>query len=956
MSAYDPAVVQTTLERLHAPGDVFEVRILRTGRDGTVSGYLDDPAEASTAIAPYDGEVPGVYATLNPVDPSLLARAENRLRTHASDTTRDRDVVRRRWLLIDVDYRRPAGMSATDEEVDAAIAVARRAKVHLEDERGWSAGIMVHSGNGAHLLYRIDLPNDDSSRNLVKRVLTALATRFDDGDVHVDTSVYNAARIVKVPGTMACKGEDLPERPHRRSHILDQPEVLTPVPSALLEALAGPVMGAPTSATGNAAGPRFDLEGFIERNGLKIRKTKQNADGDLYELDTCPFNPEHDRGEAFLMQLPNDALSAGCLHESCTWGWADLREKYEPSAGDSSLDDDGHVKAELARLAALDTLAYERERKEAAETLGFRVTILDSLVEALRKTEQPGSGNLFLEDPEPWPDPVGGAELLDELCAAARRYVSLPAGAAEAIALWCLHAHAHDAAEVSPILGLTSPILGCGKTTLMTLLAGMVPRPLPASNITAAAVFRAVEKYRPSLMIDEADTFLRDNDELRGVLNSGHARAGAYVVRTGGDTHEPAVFHTWAPKAIALIGRLPATLASRSIHIELKRLAPDEQVEPLRLHKLGDLLHLRRKAARWAADHLEELREHDPDMPPELKGRAADNWRSLLSIADIAGGEWPQLARQAAVALSADTSEQTAGIMVLEDLRKLFEERGDRLPTADILETLNAMEDRPWPEWNRGRELSPSGLARLLLPFGIRPRTIRPGGGSTPKGYLKEQFEDAFVRYLPGPGAATPPQPASETEEAPSPAATPQGPVAAGQDREPASRTECGGVAAAGPPTTSIDAVPPATTGGLSMTAREIIEDCEHRSIKVFCISDFEVRLFPYSDDDPPVPDWLESAARERALEIIDYVRFKGAAKELKTDAERRLRSICPSKTLRKSPQWQGYEGRMREADQAEDLERLTDLLTDREQYVIAIFGDKREERRRKRYEDKYGG
>ncbi|MHB0981034.1 MAG: hypothetical protein ACYC5Q_13375 [Thermoleophilia bacterium] len=140
------------------------------------------------------------------------------------------------------------------------------------------------------------------------------------------------------------------------------------------------------------------------------------------------------------------------------------------------------------------------------------------------------------------------------------------------------------------------------------------------------------------------------------------------------------------------------------------------------------------------------------------------------------------------------------------------------------------------------------------------------------------------------------------------------------------------------------------------MTVTEIIEECSRRSIAVLCIGDFEVRLFPRSDDDPPVPDWLESAARERALEIIDHVRFHRAAREMKTDAERRLRSICPSKLLRKSAVWQRYEERIREADEAGDLERLTALLTDREQYVIALFGDKREERRRKRYEDKYGG
>ena len=412
------------------------------------------------------------------------------------------------------------------------------------------------------------------------------------------------------------------------------------------------------------------------------------------------------------------------------------------------LESPDDVETELERLAGLSTLTYERERIEAAKALGMRTSILDEVVKARRTTAQ-DAGGLCLEDPEPWPEPVGGAELLDELTTAVKRYVSLPAGAPEAIALWMLHSHSHNAADVSPILAVTSPTPECGKTTLLTFLQAITPRALSTANITAAALFRAVEKYEPTLLIDEADTFLRDNDDLRGVLNSGHARGSAYVIRTVGEDHEPRQFRTWAPKALALIGRLPATLASRSIHIELQRLAPGESVEPLRLHRMDVFEPLRRQASRWAADNLEDLRPHEPDIPPELYGRSADNWRSLLSIADAAGGDWPQRARLAAVSLSAAGSEQTAGVLLLEDLRRLFSENGDRLATTTILDELHEMEDRPWPEWKRGKELSARGLAKLLNPFGVSSRAIKFRSGDVAKGYRLDQLEDAFRRYLP---------------------------------------------------------------------------------------------------------------------------------------------------------------------------------------------------------------
>ena len=157
------------------------------------------------------------------------------------------------------------------------------------------------------------------------------------------------------------------------------------------------------------------------------------------------------------------------------------------------------------------------------------------------------------------------------------RYLALPEHGAVKLALWTVHAHAFEASFVTPRLAITSPQKGCGKTTVLDLLSGLVPKPLQAANVTAAAVFRTIEAKRPTLLVDEADTFLAENEELRGVLNSGHTRNGAVirVVEHEGD-FEPRQFSTWAPVAIAKIGKLPGTLEDRSIKLEMRRASPGE--------------------------------------------------------------------------------------------------------------------------------------------------------------------------------------------------------------------------------------------------------------------------------------------------------------------------------------------------------------------------------------------
>ena len=214
-----------TCRLLMAPGAVHELRIPKAGRHGTISGYFDSIEALADAVLPLDGTVPAIYVTLSPCNPALLARAANRLRERAETTTSDADVLRRRWLLLDFDPLRPAGISSTNREHGRAISAACGAWDDLRGA-GFPDPVVADSGNGAHLLYRLDLPNDSGATDLIKGILAGVAARCAPDDIAVDQTVFNAGSITKLYGTMACKGDNVPERPHRRSRLLEIPDHL----------------------------------------------------------------------------------------------------------------------------------------------------------------------------------------------------------------------------------------------------------------------------------------------------------------------------------------------------------------------------------------------------------------------------------------------------------------------------------------------------------------------------------------------------------------------------------------------------------------------------------------------------------------------------------------------------------------------------------------------------------
>jgi hypothetical protein len=198
---------------------VFEIRCPNTTK-GTISGYFDDLHRAGIIAAEISGQVPAVYTTLNPVDPRLLSRSVNRVKCYVKDTTSDKDIVGRCWLPIDFDPIRPAGISSSDQEHAAAIERATECRTWLR-HIGFPDGILADSGNGAHILLPIDCPNDKDAAGLIDDCVKAINARFSDDAVVIDLSVFNAARIWKLYGTLVCKGDSTPERPHRMAKILE---------------------------------------------------------------------------------------------------------------------------------------------------------------------------------------------------------------------------------------------------------------------------------------------------------------------------------------------------------------------------------------------------------------------------------------------------------------------------------------------------------------------------------------------------------------------------------------------------------------------------------------------------------------------------------------------------------------------------------------------------------------
>lgn len=404
-------------------------------------------------------------------------------------------------------------------------------------------------------------------------------------------------------------------------------------------------------------------------------------------------------------------------------------------------------------LASLKQLAYERVRKDQAKQMNCRPTVLDEMVKAARSDESEADRLPFAEV-EPHPEPIDPAQLLNEVSDTIRLFIVLDTEQAHAAALWCALTWFIDVVEVAPLAIINAPEKSCGKTQLLTVLGRMAYRPLPASNASASALFRAVEKWKPTILIDEADTFFRDNAELHGMVNAGYLREG-FVLRSEavGDSFEPRMFSVFSAKAlagIALEKHLPDATMSRGIVFNLRRKLSHESVSRLRHADRSLFTGIAEKLARFALDYSQQVRQARPALPDELSDRDQDNWDGLLAIASCAGDEWVARATAAALKLSgAGEKTISTGNELLSDIQQVFDnKRVDRISTVDLIAALCADEELSWNTYNRGKQLSPKQLATRLKGYGIASKTFRLGAYETAKGFELGQFADCFARYL----------------------------------------------------------------------------------------------------------------------------------------------------------------------------------------------------------------
>jgi len=401
----------------------------------------------------------------------------------------------------------------------------------------------------------------------------------------------------------------------------------------------------------------------------------------------------------------------------------------------------------IQRLAALSPLQYDQVRKSEAKALGVRPTTLDSAVKESRKE---GLNDSPFEEVDPWPEAVDGAELLTAITKLVQRFIICSTQTAHAVALWIAMTWFIDVVQIAPLAVITAPEKRCGKSLLLSLIGKLVLRPLPSSSISPSALFRSIDAWEPTLLIDEFDACSKDNEELRGLINCGHTRDSAFIIRCQGDDYIPKKFNAWGAKALSGIGHVADTLMDRAIVLELRRKLPDEKIDRIRHAEPGLFDELSSKLARFAEDNAEQVRLIRPALPPSLNDRAQDNWEPLLAIAKVAGGGWYEIGIAAALKLSGgENLSQSFGTELLSDIQEIFERNGiDRISTAELIKELCSDDEKPWATFNKGFQIKPRQIAAKLKGYGIHSKTVRTGYGETPKGYEVNQFKEAFSRYV----------------------------------------------------------------------------------------------------------------------------------------------------------------------------------------------------------------
>lgn len=395
-----PAVIiKAALDLLHAPGDVFEVRVPKT-KAGTISGYFNDTAIAAALIAKENGKHQSMYVTANPVNPDLLARCQNRFEYGTFLTSTDADISRRRWFLMDFDPIRPAGISSSDSELYETTEKADFV-VDWLTSIGWPEPIKANSGNGVHVMYRVDEPNDDAARVDFECALKMLSSLFSDDKVKVDVTVFNASRVWKIYGTVSAKGSDTAERPHRVAMVTHIPRDIVLLTREQIENVARPIRDAKSEEYRDMTGEFIgDMVKWLTDRKQTVTSGPRpmfGNEGQKWIISKCPFNENH---QSPMVGLVNNRPVFRCLHDSCSaFRWKEFREKVDPTYKDPETvydrlkgwcdGDQAEMDTELVQTACATGKQLggiiKKLKKECARP---RVVLLEDLVKSERQRFQ----------------------------------------------------------------------------------------------------------------------------------------------------------------------------------------------------------------------------------------------------------------------------------------------------------------------------------------------------------------------------------------------------------------------------------------------------------------------------------------------------------------------------------------------------------------------------------------
>lgn len=376
--------IKYTLNLLKPNNQLYEIRILRD--NVIISGYFRGTDHLEEAFKTINLNGANVFYTLQAIEEGCYSRKQHECfrQVKSGETTSDNDIIGYNWLLIDLDPCRRTGISSTDEELGKAKAIAPKIIKYM-DETGFERPVVAMSGNGVHLLYAIELANNNDNKKLIEKCLKALALMFSDNEVDIDQKVFNPARISKLYGTMAQKGADTEDRPHRMSKIVSIPEEIKATEKSIIQKLANTLPEEVVQIKKNNHS-NFDLDDWIYEHGIKIRNTNRWNDATKYVLEECPFDSTHKAPDSCLIKMPNGAIAFKCLHNSCNGRtWKDFRLLYEPDAYDDKDSDriDAGWKEYKAYNRNRTDIQYEPLIEETAEEPMF-----ETIQEILNKPKE----------------------------------------------------------------------------------------------------------------------------------------------------------------------------------------------------------------------------------------------------------------------------------------------------------------------------------------------------------------------------------------------------------------------------------------------------------------------------------------------------------------------------------------------------------------------------------------